>query len=391
MRYYIRTTAVVFASALVSILASASHAQSTAGSAQTDTRWYAWLGCWSADSAAGLSRSASPSVTCIVPVASSRAVDALTIVGGTVVSRDRIDAGGKPHTIDGQGCKGTETANWSASGHRVYLHATYTCAGGTPGASTTILAFTPAGEFLRIEEVRSGGGTMVSTDRLRETRAPSVLSADALRGIERQALSVTTARAAAAVPITNDEIIEASRTLDANIVRSWVLESDQPFDGQQVALLSQAGVPQIVLQAIMGANARSQMAAWGDSMRNAPGYSNYPNAPSYSPDDYRAANQMTTMYRCPPEGCYANPYSTYNGYAYPGYGYAQPYYSYGYLPYFYTTPIIVGRGVNHGFVHIQPRPPIRPAGRPPSTRPPSTRPPAQAPPSRPRGPSGRRP
>lgn len=390
MRHIIRTTAVIVVSALVVLPTQSSLAQSTANSAQTDPRWFAWLGCWAPDTSISTARTASASTTCIVPVAGSRAVDALTIVGGTVVTRDRLDAGGKAHPVDGQGCTGTETTNWSSSGRRVYLQASYTCAGGTPGSSTTIFAFTLNGEFLRVERVRSGGGSIVSVDRMHGARAPGVVSSDAARSIERQQLAITTARAAAATPITIDEIVDATHNLDSDVVRSWIVASDQQFnlDGQQAATLARAGLPTTVMDAIMGASgARGQMAMSGDSTRGADaGYWNTaPNGQAYNTQPYQP---MTTMYRCPPDGCYPpNQYSTYNGYGYSQsstYPYAYPpyygYSPYAYAPYYYSPPIIVRRGVsrvNHG---VQPRPPVR-----------SSQPAARPIPSRPRGPVGRRP
>lgn len=388
MRHILRTTAFIAASALVLLPTHRALAQPAANSVQTDARWYAWLGCWAPDASSNTARTTSPSTTCIVPVAGSRGVDALTIVGGTVVTRDRLDTGGKPHPVDGQGCKGTESTSWSASGRRVYLQASYTCAGGTPGSSTTIFAFSPNGEFLRVERVRSGGGSIVSVDRLHSTRAPSLLTSDAARSIERQQLAITTARAAAAAPITVDEIIDAIHNLDSDVVRSWIVASDQQFDldGQQVALLARSGLPAPVMQAIMGART-GQMAMSGDSTRNADVYSNYsPNNQGYATQSYQP---MSTMYRCPPEGCpSANQYSTYNGYGYSqpmGYPYAYPPY-YGYTPYYYTpfyytTPIIVRRDVNRGLV----RTPILRGVRPPVQQQ------SHLPASRPRQTGGRRP
>jgi hypothetical protein len=76
----------------------------------------------------------------------------------------------------------------------------------------------------------------------------------------------------------------------------------------------------------------------------------YLNTPTYSaaqsvqtPQD--SYPQMTTMYRCPPSGCYApNAYSSYNGYGYPPSSYMPYYYP---LTYVYTAPIVVRRGSEH--------------------------------------------
>jgi hypothetical protein len=338
MRHHIRATVLTIASASALLSSRGVQAQQPA---QTDARWYAWLGCWAPDTSGPATRAVSQSITCIVPVANSRAVDALTILRGKVTTRDRLDAGGRPHAIDGQGCRGTEVVNWSAAGRRVFLHADYTCAGGTPGASATIFALTPEGEWLRIERVRSGGGAVVSTDRLHEVDVPALLSPDVARSLESQRRAITTARAAAAVAITTDEIIEAVRALDGDVVRSWLVASDQQFsvDAQQIAMLTNAGVPPTVLQLIAAATTQYQDALVVLSRNTVA----YPNDPGYAEPAYP---EMTTMRRCPPDGCYpANQYSVYNGYPY-GPQVAYPYAS---SPYYYPAPIVVvSQGVNRG-------------------------------------------
>src|SRR5690348_16414456 len=177
--------------------------------AQADARWTAWLGCWAPDSSAVLGGTAASSVTCLVPVAGSSAVDALTIVRGAIASRDRLTMSARPHPIDGQGCHGTEAVTWSASGRRTYLRSAYTCTGGTRGTSSSIYAFTPRGEWLRATEIRSGDGAITSVERLREVGVPDVVPASAQRAIDRQQLAITTARAAAAARITVPEVLDA--------------------------------------------------------------------------------------------------------------------------------------------------------------------------------------
>src|SRR6186997_1727676 len=110
MRHLIRTTVVAIATTAGVLSTRGLHAQQAAP--ETDARWYAWLGCWAPDSAS-VARGGSRGVTCIVPSRMGRGVDALTILRGKITQRNRLEANGRPRAIDGQGCKGTETANWS--------------------------------------------------------------------------------------------------------------------------------------------------------------------------------------------------------------------------------------------------------------------------------------
>src|ERR1051325_3014530 len=169
----------------LALLACLAAQTASAQPATTDPRWHPWLGCWAADTTSAISRTVSPNTTCVIPVTGTRDVDLLTIVRGAVVKRDRLDANGAPHPIDGQGCKGTERVNWSSTGHRLFLQSTYACEGGTAGSSRTIYALSRDGELMRVEQVKSGDGSIALSDRMRSVRAPATLPRDAVQAIER--------------------------------------------------------------------------------------------------------------------------------------------------------------------------------------------------------------
>lgn len=354
----IRAVAVFAAAASVTAPAR-SWSQARATAAQTDHRWYPWLGCWGpgADSAAG---SAASGVTCVVPIAGSTGVEMLTFARGKVVARDRIPAGDGSHSVRGQGCDGFETVTWSSTGRRVYLRGSFTC-GHTTSASTTILAMTPAGEFVRVEQVRSGGGAIVSVDRRRDVGVLDAVPAATAREIDARKMAITAARAASAAPITTDDVAEAVHAVDAGVVRSWLAAIGQTFDltGDQVAALERADVPRSVLDVMTG---QSQMAI--DSTRPAARTVYVPvPTPAEQPP-------LTTMYRCPPAGCYApNPYSPYNGYSnYPYAPYAYPY-VYPAYPLVYSSPVIVRRVTGRDRFHRPAPPPRKPVGIPRRPRP----------------------
>jgi hypothetical protein len=314
----ISSSCLAIASALFLTAAQNATAQPT----PPDARWVAWFGCWTADTTS----SPTGALRCVVPVAGSRAVDELTIARGKIVARNRLDATGRPHPIDGQGCQGTETANWSTTGRRLYLHADYAC-GGTPGTSTTLFAFAPSGEWLRVEQVRSGNGSIVSLERLRPADLPSAVPSAAANAIDQQQRAIITARAAASAAITTDEIVDAVKNANADVARSWVTAAGQQFDltGDQYLALANAGVPAPVLQAISAAGRPVQQVVAAESPE-----------PVQEPQP-----QLTTMRRCPPTGCYEeNRYSDYNGYNHP-----TPVVYPVYVPYsyWYPAPVIVRR------------------------------------------------
>ncbi|HEX3865196.1 MAG TPA: hypothetical protein VHV78_00535 [Gemmatimonadaceae bacterium] len=326
---------------------------------QTDSRWLGWLGCWQTtraanDTGASSIPSSQGASTCIIPIGGSSAVEMLTVSRGKVIERDRLDATGPPHAIDGQGCQGSESVNWSTSAHRALLRSDYSCSGGNKGTSLTVFAISPSGQWLSVVEVRSGGGAVVTTDRRNPIATLSVVPSDAAAVIAGQQLAITTARAAAAAPITPPEIVDAVERLDAGVVRAWLASSDQRFrfSGEELASLARADVPQSVLRVIMANPAASTVASNPDSTREV---DEYLNRPVYSPS-YMMVPGLTGgygMYECAPGTCaVANPYSDYNGYSGVYYPYA-PYAGY---------PVVVEPGFvpfRRGPVR-QPVQPVRP-------------------------------
>jgi hypothetical protein len=326
----------VWFTALALVSAGLMQAQATA-----DARWSAWIGCWrTAD--------ADAATTCVIPTARPSAVDVVTIVNGEIASRQRIDADGQPHAIDHSGCHGFEMAAWSPTGHRVYRRDDLVCPGGVNGMAMTLMAISPSGEWLNIEGVRAGAGSLERLDRFHDVGLPSSIPKETRAAISRRQLASTTARAAAAAPITEADVTEASASVDAGVVRSWLAEA-----GAAPAVVT------VMAPVIQNPPAQSQTMI----QETAPPESQY--------------DSNCGM----PTGCYPNPYSAYNGYsAYP-YGPFSPFFGspfgFGFgLPFIVThrtnrPQVIFGhqqppqRGQPHGQPHGSPRgQPMRPIGPP---------------------------
>jgi hypothetical protein len=316
-------------SAFILIGAGMMRAQATA-----DTRWSAWIGCWrTAD--------ADAATTCIVPTARPSAVDVVTIINGEIDSRQRIDADGQPHPIDRSGCHGFETANWSPNDHRVYRRDDLVCSGGVNGMAMTLMAISPSGDWLNIEGVRAGAGSLERLDRFHDVGLPSSIPKETRTAISRRQLASTTARAAAAAPITEADVTEASANVDASVVRSWLAVAG-----------AAPGVVTITAPMMQSPPVQSQTMI----QETAP-------QPQY--------DSNCGM----PNGCYPNPYSPYNGY-YDGFSsfFGSPF-GFGFggfsLPFLIThranrPQVIVGHQQPHnGPQHGPPRgQPMRPIGPP---------------------------
>jgi len=245
--------AVILAGVLAGVLLQAAPVR--AQGAETDARWTPWLGCWAPtavqpDGAAAVGAGAAQ-MMCVIPAAGASGVDVVTLIAGKVTDRTRIDATGERRESVREGCTGWESAEWSADGRRVYRSAEYTCAAGVQHRSSGVMSMTTAGEWLDVQGVASGGAGGVRALRYHGVGDPGNIEirAEVARAVQGRGLALSTARLAAAAPITTADVAEASRQLDAPVVEAWLVERGQGFklDAKQLAALADAEVPSGVI------------------------------------------------------------------------------------------------------------------------------------------------
>jgi hypothetical protein len=266
MRTFIRRTSTVALSAMaLALLAPASvHAQGGAG-----PRWLGWLGCWSAAPADRPAETGpdAPRTVCITPTRDLDVVDVSAIAEGKIVSRDKIDASGRPQTIDGNGCRGTQTARWSGDGRRVFLKSSVTC-DGIATEMSALLAMTKQGTWLDIRHVAAGEGSDVRVARYRDVGIPSSVPVEISSALNTRGNFVTTdARIEAGMPVGPNAMIEASRVLNAAVVEAFVMESGQRFavDARTLTEMADAGVPARVTDAMISVTNAADVADRGPS------------------------------------------------------------------------------------------------------------------------------
>jgi hypothetical protein len=207
-----------------------------------ETTWQPWLGCWTAAPADLSSQTAEPQQVCVVLAAGTTAVDVVTVSGDKVISRERIDANGEHRRSERDGCTGWESAEWSSDMRRVYLKSEYECAGGIKRGTTGLMATAANGDWLDVVGVamREKIGVRVLRHRARAPLAtlPAEI-ASALDGRSRAGAALRTL-----LPISDPEIIDASRHVSAPVVEAWLAETRQAFtmNARRLLALSNAGV-----------------------------------------------------------------------------------------------------------------------------------------------------
>ena len=257
-------------------------------------------------------------------------------------------------------CKGTRTSQWSPGGRRVYVRSEYACDAGFSGVSTSIIALSSTGDFIESEHVKAGRGSVEHITHLRDAGLPDGLPAEVTAALAPRRLAITTARAAAIAPLASDDVLEALQQVDAAAVRAWLTENGQRFtlNGDQIAALIRADVPQSVLQAMVGWAPQQNAGQPGMGQEVYTTRSNTGGGIVVygSPAPTQMQPTSNGLY-CNASGCYSeNPYSGYNGYNgfvyspyQDGYPYS-PYYPYGFgYPYGLGYPsVIVNNGSRFG-------------------------------------------
>ncbi len=206
-----------------------------------DSRWIAYIGCW---------KLIGPRQTlaCVVPAANSGAVDLVTIENSEVVKAEQIVAGGRRlETAHGE-CTGWQSAEWSAVSDRLYLHSEESCPGWGTRTGSGVLALTREGQLLYIQGSTVGLKTGVHVQRYREITDSLALPSevqDALDALQLDLTAVSQARATAKAPLALEDLAEASRQVDLDVVEAWLVERGSSFnlDGKRLVSLAKAGIP----------------------------------------------------------------------------------------------------------------------------------------------------
>lgn len=217
-------------------------AQATA----TDEGWLPWLGCWT--------EVGSPGATlCVRPAGEAGSVELLSVAEGAVTATEVLRTGGTPRAVAREGCEGTEAAEFSEDGRRVYLRSSLVCEGGVERRSTGLVAFVSPDEWIRVETVAVGDETAATIERYRPAAAEDVEGTGLGDIAKGRSMAVRSARMAAASRPSTGAVVEATRSVDTEAVRAWVAERGEPLDvdAQKLVRMSESGVADEVIDVVV--------------------------------------------------------------------------------------------------------------------------------------------
>jgi hypothetical protein len=331
----------------LAMVAAAAGAQSPAA-ATGDARWRAFSGCWAPGSDSMTPLAENAPVVCLAP-GEGGSVWMVAVAEGKVVAREAVVATGARVANERDGCTGWEQATWSADGNRLYRRGEHTCANGVKRVTQGVFAIGPAGEWLDIRGAGTGASAGVIAIRYRPTSVPAGLPAEIAAVIPRNTPAMFDARAFAAVPLEFDDVVEASKQLEAPVLSTLLVERGQGFDldAKKLVALADKGVPGRVIDAMValsyprvfainrnGATADRRLPAQGEQVastgRTIPVYVD---AFGWSPYGYGYGGYGYGRYGYSPYGL------GYGGYGYGGYGYGG---------YYGGGPVIVVRPPDDG-------------------------------------------
>lgn len=231
-----RIPPLLVAAALLGVGAAPARAQD----ATVDPRWLAYLGCWRSVG--------TPATLCLLPSVDAAAVELVLVENEEVVTTEQILATGQRIMTARGDCAGWQSAEWSTVSDRLYLRSEESCPGGGTRAGSGVIGMTRDGHLLYIQGSSVARKTGVRVQRFMEATVtidlPSEVS-DALHRVQPDLIATAQARAAASAPLAVEDLVEATRRLDAGVTEAWLIERGGTFkvDAELLTQLSQAGVP----------------------------------------------------------------------------------------------------------------------------------------------------
>jgi hypothetical protein len=218
---------------------------------QADSRWAPWLGCWQmldervrdgnpsgADAVAAARartlRGATDVTVCVAPGSQPNAVTLSTRASGEPAFEQTITADAVAHPISEGACNGSQRAEWSEDGYRLFARAELTCVNQPARAISGLTMMATDGTWLDVQAIDVGGTTNVRVRRYRRTS--------------------TAARAGSATAVAHaslgiDDVKEASTKLAPPALEAALIESGARFrlDRRVLVDLDDAKVPDAVI------------------------------------------------------------------------------------------------------------------------------------------------
>lgn len=228
----------------LTLTASSVFAQSPAPRAatpQVDARFAAWMGCWRLDD----DLTGTGARMCITP--EKNGVRMQTVVGNTRGIDELVVADAVAHPIVDSNCKGTELAEWSNDGTRIFRTTEVTCGTEAPRTIKSVSFMAAGPSWINVQHV-SGAAANPAVRVQRYRRAANQLLADGGKAPQPESgLALRTSPET--IKWSIEDVIEASGKVPAEVVQAALTEVRHGFDLNKRTLLAldDGGVDDMVI------------------------------------------------------------------------------------------------------------------------------------------------
>jgi len=217
----------------LTLTASSAFAQQPApppSAAPADSRFAAWLGCWRLDD----DLAGTGARMCITP--EQGGVRMQTVVGSQRGIDEIVMADGVAHPIADSACQGTEHAEWSQDGARLFRTTTVTCGKEAPRTIKSVAFLAPGPSWVTVQHV-SGAAANTAVRAQRYRRAANQQLADGGKAPQPDA-SLTLRTLPGTTTWSIEDVIEASGKVPAEVVQAALTELRHGFDLNKRTLLA---------------------------------------------------------------------------------------------------------------------------------------------------------
>ena len=212
---------------------------------RTDSRWAPWLGCWQLfdesvrerGSGRATPRTAAGVAVCVSPADEPAGVRLKTTVANQPALEQTLVADGVDHPVMDADCRGTQRAEWSSTGMRLFARAQLVCDDQRPRKISGLTLINGDGTWVDVQAVDVGGRESIRVRRYRQ--APEARVAN------------TPARSSAAA-LTIDDVKEATGKVgkvSPAVIEAALMATGARFDlnSRRLIDLDDAGVPASVI------------------------------------------------------------------------------------------------------------------------------------------------
>lgn len=303
-----------------------------------EPRWLPWLGCWELTADVVDNRQIEDTgrrVVCVAPRLDGLGVNLTTHMDSQVIAQNTVVADGQERVLPETDCSGTQTANWSADGHRLYSSVTAACANEIERSLVGLSMLVEGNVWIELQSVSLDGG---EHRELLVRQYKRVADAETLElGFTPLELGLA-ARAGASGPLDVDDVLEAAEQAPVEIVEAAILESNSLFalDSGTLIRLAEAGVEERVIDLMVAISYPDQFVVDRGRSSGGGGGGGYGGYGGYG-------RYTTGYYGYYPGSCWGPYYGPMYGPYGPGCDYGSPYYG-------YNQPYYGGRGGGGGII-----------------------------------------